>query len=328
MTKELKTYYYDKSHILWTGQEAIDELTLFLKGGKKALRKVRKFLGTQAIFQIHIPQPKNVDHPHYMVDTPNALGIVDLVTMPADKLHGNIYKYLEVYVDVASGFIQIRPLRKKAVKETTFAMKDMLKVVHPKEMYADKGTEFKADFKKLLIEQDIEFKTEITKYWHGFTGPVDVIIRNFVIRMFRRMDAQELLTPDEVSTIYVKFIQQGVDYHNNRINPRIGMTPAQAFKLDKIIPKKPRKYRKEKIMPTTGLYRYLLKPGEEHGDSRRRATDNFWSRKTYRLSTIAEDPGQRVIYHLEDGPERPFVREELMLIPENTELPPESIKKW
>ena len=41
-----------------------------------------------------------------------------------------------------------------------------------------------------------------------------------------------------------------------------------------------------------------------------------------------EEPGNRVMYYLKDGPERAFVREELMLIPEDTELPPEYVKEW
>ena len=36
-----------------------------------------------------------------------------------------------------------------------------------------------------------------------------------------------------------------------------------------------------------------------------------------------ENPGNRVMYYLLNGPERAFVLEELMLIPEDTELPPE-----
>ena len=76
------------------------------------------------------------------------------------------------------------------------------------------------------------------------------------------------------------------------------------------------------------VYRYLLEPGEENSDSRRRATDNIWSRKTFRLDRIIENPGQRVLYYLTDGPERAFVREELMDIPEDTQVPPEWVEKW
>ena len=261
--------------------------------------------------------------------------MVDLVSMPGDKLYGNKYKHMLVYVDVASGFLVIRPLRNKTAKDTAFAMKDILKVVHPEQIYSDAGTEFKGVFKKLLDEQGIKYKSEVTKYHHGFTGPVDVAIRNITIKFFRRMDAQELLNPEEVSTTWVKYLQQEVQSYNNRFKSKIGMSPAEAFKLDNVKQKR-KPYPKEKLLPEDGLYRYLLKPGEEHKDSKRRATDNIWSRKTFRLSDIEQIPDQRVIYHLTDdspasrlrAPQRAFVREELMLIPEDTQLPPDWVKKW
>ena len=48
------------------------------------------------------------------------------------------------------------------------------------------------------------------------------------------------------------------------------------------------------------------------------------------------NPGNRVMYYLHvagsedplDGPERTFVSEELMLIPEDTELPPDYVQEW
>ena len=177
-----------------------------------------------------------------------------------------------------------------------------------------------------MDEHGIKFKSEVTKYHHGFTGPVDIVIKNIAKRLFKRMDAQELHNPKEVSTLWVRFLQQEIEYHNNKV--KMDMSPAKAIKLEKVVPKKARKDRKEKLLPEDGLFRYLLKPGEEHGDSKRRGTDNVWSRKTYRLSDIEQISNQRVIYHLQDGLVRAFVREELMLIPESTELPPESVMKW
>ena len=41
-----------------------------------------------------------------------------------------------------------------------------------------------------------------------------------------------------------------------------------------------------------------------------------------------ENPANRVMYYPEDGPERTFVKEELMLIPEDKELPPDYVQKW
>ena len=76
------------------------------------------------------------------------------------------------------------------------------------------------------------------------------------------------------------------------------------------------------------MYQYLLEPGEEHDDQRHRATDRIWSKGTYRLREIVENPGIRVMYYLLfTGPEQAFVSEELMLIPEDTELPPDYIQE-
>ena len=65
-------------------------------------------------------------------------------------------------------------------------------------------------------------------------------------------------------------------------------------------------------------------------------TDRIWSKGTYGLREIAENPGNHVMYYLHvagsedllNGPERAFVSEELMLISEDTELPPDYVQKW
>ena len=75
------------------------------------------------------------------------------------------------------------------------------------------------------------------------------------------------------------------------------------------------------------MYGYLLQPGEEHNGQRRRATDRIWSKGTYRLKEIVEDSGNRVMYYLKDSPDRAFLLEELMLIPEDTELPPDYVQE-
>ena len=49
----------------------------------------------------------------------------------------------------------------------------------------------------------------------------------------------------------------------------------------------------------------------------------IWSWDTFRIDRIVQNPGQRVLYYLADGPQRAFVREELKEVPEDVELPPE-----
>ena len=108
----------------------------------------------------------------------------------------------------------------------------------------------------------------------------------------------------------------------------IGMKPKDAIKLKEVLLIARESYPPEEVLPEDGLYRYLSQTGEEHDDQRCRETDRIWSKASYRLREITENPGNRVMYYLADGPERAFVSEELMLIPEDTELPPDYAQGW
>ena len=108
----------------------------------------------------------------------------------------------------------------------------------------------------------------------------------------------------------------------------IGMKPKDAIKLNEVPLVKRESYPPEEVLPEDGLYHYLLKPSEEHDDQRQRVNDRIWSKKTYRLREVVEDTGNGVMYYLLNGPEKAFVSEDLMLIPEDTELPPDYVQKW
>ena len=43
----------------------------------------------------------------------------------------------------------------------------------------------------------------------------------------------------------------------------------------------------------------------------------------YRLDRIVQDPGNHVLYYLQDGTDRTFVLEELMYVSEDTQVPPD-----
>ena len=134
--------------------------------------------------------------------------------------------------------------------------------------------------------------------------------------------------PEKVSPRSVKHLYGLVDELNNTETEMIGMKPKDAIKLDEVPLVDQESYPPEEVLPEDGLYRYLLQPGEEHDDQRRRATDRIWSNASYRLREIAENPGNHVMYYLLDRLERTFVSEELMLIPEDTELPPDYVQEW
>ena len=122
-------------------------------------------------------------------------------------------------------------------------------------------------------------------------------------RLFKVQDAQELNDPEKVSAAWVKHLYGLIDELNNMETEMIGMKPKDAIKLNEVPLVNRESYPEEEVLPEDGLYRYLLQPFEEHNDQRRRATDRIWSKGTYRLREVMENPGNHVMYYLLDGPE-------------------------
>ena len=89
---------------------------------------------------------------------------------------------------------------------------------------------------------------------------------------------------------------------NNTESSMIGMKPKDASKLDTVPLDKT--YPEKTVLLEDELQRYLYQPGEQHGDQNRRATDLIWSKNTYRLDRIVQDPGNRILHYLQDGPDR------------------------
>ena len=140
------------------------------------------------------------------------------------------------------------------------------------------------------------------------------------------MDAPELQDTEKVSAIWVKHLNKIVNKMNNTVSSMIGMNPKDATKLDAVSLDKT--YPEETVLPKDGLYRYLYQSGEQHGDQKRWATDLTWSKKMYRLDQIVQDPGNRVLYYLQDGRDSAFVREKLMHISEYTQAAPDWVSEW
>ena len=165
-------------------------------------------------------------------------------------------------------------------------------------------------------------------YKHIHTAFVEALNKILADRLFKVQDAQELNDPEKVSSRWVKHLYELVDELNDTETEMIGMKPKDAIKLKEVPLVARESYPPEEVLPEDGLYRYLLQPGEEHNDQWHRATDRIWSKASYRLREITENPSNCMMYYLADGPERVFVLEELLLIPEDTELPPNYVQEW
>ena len=250
--------------------------------------------------------------------------------MPHNLFEGNTYKYILTGIDVASRYKVARPLRTKKSSEVAFVLEAIYKkggvFKYPKTFQCDNGSEFKNEVTKLLEKHNVEIRRATTKYKHTHTAFVEAFNKELAKLLFKPMDAQELQDPEKVSTIWVKNLNKAVNKMNNTESSMTGMQPKDAIKLDTVPLDKT--YPEETVLPKDGLYRYLYQPGKKHGDQKRPAADLIWSKITYRLDQVVQDPGNSVLYHLQDGPDRAFVREELMHVSEDTQVPLDWMSEW
>ena len=155
----------------------------------------------------------------------------------------------------------------------------------------------------MLEKQEVKIRRVTMKYKHTHTAFVEALNKILAERLFKVQDAQELNDREKVSSRWVKHLYGLVDELNDTTTEMIGMKPKDAIKLDEVPLVAWESYPPEEVLPEDWLYRYLLQPGKEHDDQRQRATDRIWSEGTYRLREIAENPGNRVMCYLLDGPE-------------------------
>ena len=141
---------------------------------------------------------------------------------------------------------------------------------------------------------------EIQAYSHSIVKALNKILAE---RLFKVQDAQELNDPEKVSSRWVKHLYELADELNDTETEMIGMKPKDAIKLKEVPLVNRESYPPEEVLPEDGLHQYLLQPGKEHDDQRCRATDRIWSKASYRLREIVENPGNRMMYYLLDGPE-------------------------
>ena len=250
--------------------------------------------------------------------------------MPHNLFEGNTYKYILTGIDVGSRYKVARPFKTKKSSEVAFMLEAVYKkggvFKYLKTFQCDNGPEFKNEVKKLLEKHNVDIRRAITKHKHTHTAFVETFNKELTKLLFKPMDAQELQDPGKVSAIWVKNLNKIMNKMNNTVSSMIGMKPKDAVKLGNVPLDKT--YPEETVLPEDGLYRYLYQPGEQYGDQKRRATDLIWSKNTCRLDRIVQDPGNCVLYYLQDGPDRAFVREELMHVSENTQVPPDWVSEW
>ena len=121
-------------------------------------------LAKQAFWQVHIPPPNEINHPHYDVTNPNEQHQFDLLYFPNNIFEGNKYKYISRDVHVALRYKVTRALRTKKWSESSFVLEATYKkggvFKYPKVFQCDYGSEFRRDVTKLIENTMLIFKEQ------------------------------------------------------------------------------------------------------------------------------------------------------------------------
>ena len=162
--EKLYQAYYEPDR-LWAGGKAIKELHKITSTSKK---EIKSWLAKQALWQVHIPPPKEIHHPHYDVTRPNEQHQFDFLYMLHNLFEANTYKYILTGIDVASSYQVARPQRTKQSSEVAFVLEAIYKkggvFKCPKTFQCDNGSEFEIEMIKLLEKHNIEIRRATTKY--------------------------------------------------------------------------------------------------------------------------------------------------------------------
>ena len=170
---------------------------------------------------------------------------------------------------------------------------------------------------------------------HRAQAIVERFNRTSAERLFGHQYAQEILLEarggkNVRSTEWVSRLPDVVKALNNEETRLIGMKPVDAIKKKEVkaLGSAPQKLKNEIEIPDNVKLRYLYAPGELEGGERRRATDPNWFLETYTIDSVVKTPGDPILYYLSEGaPKRSFVKQELMIVPEGTMLPPDQVLK-
>ena len=151
--------------------------------------------------------------------------------------------------------------------------------------------------------------------------------------MFGYQYAQEMRLPSgQRSTEWVARLPSVIAALNGEVTRLTGKKPSDAIKTktvaqkpSSVVPDRPVGLKEQRLPSGVGV-RYLYQPGELEG-GRRRATDPVWSLEVCRLGRSVTKPDEPVLCYLQDSPPRGFVREELLVVPPDTQLPPDGVLK-
>ena len=326
--KQLSKLYYSPGGY-WKGYSAFSKLA---DAAGVSENEAKEWLKKQALWQIYLPSPRYIPRPHWTVEKPNEIHQADLLFLPLDTVKRKTFKYALVVIDVASRYKDAEPLTSKESSEVAKSFEKIYsrKLKWPERIIIDPGKEFMGRVTSLMKRHNVIIQRSEAGN-HRAQAFVERANRTLSERLFSFQYGKEMSSDDnERSREWVERLPAVLKSMNNEVTRLTGKEPLEVLKSKDIsidAPKynRPVGFDEVRLSPFAKV-RFLFAPGEYEGGDRRRATDPVWSLEIFELSHSKVSPDQPVMYYLSGGPKRSFVREELQVVPEDSEAPPKKVK--
>ena len=333
LNKKLEKIYYSPKGY-WRGYSAIKRLSTVAGVSEE---EAKSWLKKQAMWQIYLPAPSYIPRPTFDVFVPNEVHQADLLFLPHDRplRSRKTYKYALTVVDVASRYKEAEPLASKESAEVATAFSTIYKrsrLKWPKLLQVDPGREFMGAANKVMKAHNVKIRRGENAL-HRSQAIVERFNRTLAEKLFGHQYAQEYLaaSSNARSREWVARLPDVINSLNKESTRLTGKTPLEAIKLPEVKHLSSSKSRPESLLPRGVKVRYLYQPGELEGGERRRATDPIWSLDFYEIRQVFKtNKNSPIVYYLHDSnsspaPKRGFVREELLVVPLDTQLPPSTL---
>src|SRR5215469_4154014 len=290
---------------------------------------VKKFLYKQVLWQKYSRRPNYIPRVSYnKITIPNLAHQADLLYLTHDKIGKYTYKYCLCICDVTSRFKVAYPLYDRSSYHIAKTFEKIyndknVPLIWPKELHVDNGSEFKGNIIELMKRKSVRIRIGNSKRSQCI---VERFNKTLARKLYRIQDVNDLINKLERNKKWVKNLPIVINTLNNTVTRLINLKPKDAIRLTHVnaIPSQPARrhvgFMEPHLSHMTPV-RYLLDVSEFEG-GRRRATDPNWSPDIcyVKYSQVSKD--QPVLYRLKKIPYRFFVREELLVVPENSEDPP------
>ena len=229
-----------------------------------------------------------------------------------------------VAFDIATQYKNAEPLTSKESYLVAKAFEKIYsrKLNWPSVLMVDPGKEFFGFVNTLMKKHAVKFQRSEAGN-HRAQSFVERANRTLSERLFSHQNAQEMVTEGR-SVEWVKRLPDVIKAMNNESTKITGKEVTE-IRYNKPNYKRVVGLDEVRLPPAVKVW-FLFTPGKDEGGEKRRATDPIWSLETYDLSRSVVQSHQPVLYYLLEGaPKRSFVREELQVVPEDIQFPPDFI---